>query len=82
MARTQSRPFAVIKEALLVHERVQGLGLSQKERRRGRRRKARATFIAQYPFLRWRALRNSATSTTSAHTMTIAIVAASSAFMT
>ena len=38
MARTQGRPFAVIKEALLVRERVQGLGLSQKERRRGRRR--------------------------------------------
>ena len=38
MARTQGRPFAVIKEALLVRQRVQGLGLSQKERRRGRRR--------------------------------------------
>jgi hypothetical protein len=36
--RTQSRPFAAIEEALLIRERVQGLGLSQHEvaRRRGR----------------------------------------------
>jgi ParB family transcriptional regulator, chromosome partitioning protein len=38
MARTQSRPFAAIEEALLVRELVQGLGLSQHEvaRRCGR----------------------------------------------
>src|SRR5580658_749536 len=38
LARTQSRPFAAIEEALLVRELVQGLGLSQHEvaRRCGR----------------------------------------------
>jgi hypothetical protein len=48
---------------------------------RAQKRQKPKPHLVQFPFLPWRALRNSRMSTTSTHTMMIAIVSASSAFM-